>query len=80
MGGLPLGAILFPLATPFRHLDMAVGWTCMHLVPGTRVCKGCTEKNVCNSDASLGVAETAGSVFVTVSRYTVNNFFCPMRY
>ena len=46
----------------------------MHLVPCTRVCKACTEKYVCNSDASLGVAEIAGSVFVTVSRYTVNNF------
>ena len=46
----------------------------MHLVPGTRDCKGCTEKYVCNSVASLGVAETAGFVFVTVFRYTVNNF------
>ena len=73
MGGLPLGAIIFPLTTPSRCLDMAVGLTCMHLVAGTRVCKGCTEKYVCNSYASLGVAETACFVFVTVSRYTVND-------
>ena len=52
----------------------------MHLVPGTRVCKDCTEKYVCNSDTSLRVAETAGSVFVTVSRYTVNKFFSPVKY
>ena len=79
-GGLPLGAILFPLATSSHRLDMAVGWTYMYLVPGNRVCKDCTEKNVCKSDASLGVAETACYVFVTVSRYAVNIFFSPVRY
>ena len=35
---------------------------------------------MCSSDESCGVAETAGSVFVTVSMYTVKNFFNPVRY
>ena len=31
LGGLPLGAILLPFVTP-RLFEMAVGWTCVHLV------------------------------------------------
>ena len=35
---------------------------------------------MCSNDASFGVTEIAGSVFVTMSRYTVKNFFSPVRY